>query len=112
MTTKKETGGATSAETKTDERCATTTTRHGLEYRCWKRAGHDKDPRDFDCEAHAPEYAHRAPDWRTLFEEALPLLEWIARHPESDADRRDEARRLIIRHHMALSNPTARLRAG
>ncbi len=105
--------GATSAETKTDDRCATETARHGLVYRCWKKAGHEKDPRDFECEARAPEYAHRTPpDWRQLFEEALPLLEWIARHPESPPERRDEARRLIIRHHMALSNPTTRTRSG
>jgi hypothetical protein len=112
-TTKKENGeAAATSAAETDERCATTTERHGLTYRCWKRAGHDKDPRDFECEARAPEYAARAPDWRKLFEETLPLLEWIARHPDSALERRDAARRLIIRHHMALSNPTARLSTG
>jgi hypothetical protein len=43
-------------------------------------------------------------DWRKLFVDALPLLEWVAaRGSAAGSERQDLARRLIVRHYIAAT---------
>lgn len=53
----------------------------------------------------APGSAYAPADWRAMFVDALPLLEWVAAHG-SDAGslKQDQARRLIVRHYIAATS--------
>jgi len=43
--------------------------------------------------------------WRTMFVDALPLLEWVAAHGSAAGpERQDAARRLIVRHYIAATS--------
>ncbi len=88
-------------------RCEVTDVRGGISYRCAKHAGHELsiDRRDHEHEVVADEYCHRPPDWRAMFLEALPMLEWAAEHPDAvGALKSDQSRRLLVRHYLAATH--------
>lgn len=102
-TVRKGEGGRVAEELPEGERCTVSEERNGVVFRCYKRAGHDKSAEDWEHEARAPEYAHGRPDYRQLFEAALPLLEWVAGGPYALDHQRELAKALITRHYVHVA---------
>ncbi len=88
-----------------DGKCKNSRVQNGTLYRCSKDAGHENVAGDEICEAQAMEYAYRTDLWKTLSDEAAPLLEWMAKNPNAvGSDRAEAAARVLVKRYMS-TNP-------
>lgn len=79
-------------------RCKVLSERNGIIYRCEKRAEHIHQPGNREHEAVASEYVYPMLEWRQLFEQAQPILEWVAIHSSIVGEQlAQDAKRTLIK---------------
>lgn len=81
-------------------------------YRCRKPAGHERERGNEQCEAQAEEYVYKEPNWRSIFEEARPALEWIVMNEDKLGGETVEiARKVLVRAYLATSQRSGVVKA-